>query len=610
MTAKFSCEIVGKGYACRLIPSTDLRGAVLCYSALVATRLLSGGVQIRSVAGYSEIALPDLMAGTAHDIRLECRNPDFAPKNRAWLPMGAYLRLADGTAVELPSSDQGVRPAAVRPAGQWDGLRLVPQPSRWTPASGELAVDLLSCDHEAFVAADALGTRTGLGRLLGPAGSRVTLRHDDGLPPEAYALQVAPDGVSVSAADRAGIFHAAVTLLVLRATHGGTLPCGVIEDAPRFGWRGQHMDCARHYVEPATLERLLDLMALLKLNRFHWHFSDDEAFRLEVETEPNLWKTTAFRGEGLPIPALFGGGIRAGGSYSRQFAADLIARGRALNIEILPEVELPAHAFALNAVLPGLRDPGDNGAEISIQGYEANVINPAMPATWDLVLPLLHEVADLFPFGMVHLGCDELPPDTWTGSPKVADLMRREGLETRDDVQGWMMARVAADLQARGIRPAAWEEAAKGANGGIGHQALLFSWTGQGPGIEAARQGYDIIMCPAQNAYLDMAHTTDPDDWGATWAAAIDLEDTIAWTVVPQGAEDVADRIKGVQGTFWGEFTTTDRQIEPMLAPRIMGIAQMGWGRDRVLSGADLRAIAQHYGKVFDRIGWSWHRGA
>ncbi|MFM2357132.1 MAG: hypothetical protein RLZZ528_2868, partial [Pseudomonadota bacterium] len=544
------------------------------------------------------------------EIRLECRNPDFVPKNRAWLPMGIYLRLRDGTTVELPSPDQGVRPAPPRPAPDWAGLRLIPQPTAWTPAPGSLTVGLLRCGHEAFAAADALGQRMGLGALTGSGGSPVTIKDDPALPAEGYRLTIQPDSLSVDAADRAGVFNAAVTLLTLRATHDGALPCGVIEDHPRFHWRGQHMDCARHFVQPETLERLLDLMALLKMNRFHWHFSDDEAFRLEVETAPSLWQKTAFRGEGLPIPGLFGGGVRAGGSYSKDFARHLVARGRALNIEILPEVELPAHAYALNAVLPGLRDPGDNGSEVSIQGYESNAINPAMPATWNLVLPLLHEVAELFPIGMVHLGCDELPPDTWAGSPRVAELMAREGLATRDDVQGWMMERVAADLECRGIRSAAWEEAAKGANGGVGHAALLFSWTGQGPGIEAARRGYDIVMCPAQHLYLDMAHGSDPDDWGATWAATVDLGDTVNWQVVPEGAEDVAGRIMGVQGTFWGEFTTDDSQIEPMLAPRILGVSQMGWGADRQIKGPQLRAIAAHYGAVFDRAQWNWHRGA
>jgi hexosaminidase len=282
----------------------------------------------------------------------------------------------------------------------------------------------------------------------------------------------------------------------------------------------------------------------------------------------------------------------------------------ALNIQVLPEIEVPAHAFAFNKAISGLRDTADTGAEISIQGYPQNILNPAEPATWAMLEPLSLEVASLFPIGILHLGCDELPPDAWAGSPAVDALKAQHNLQTRDDVQGWMMDRLAAHLTRHGIRPAAWEEAAKGANGGIGHNAILFSWTGQGPGIEAARRGHDVVMCPAQHIYFDMAHTSDPNDWGAAWAAFVSLEDTVNWHPVPLGAEDVAHRIIGVEGCFWSEFTTQDRQIEPMLAPRILGLANKAWDCRDSVDGPALRALAAAYAPLFDRIGWTRHRGA
>ena len=131
----------------------------------------------------------------------------------------------------------------------------------------------------------------------------------------------------------------------------------------------------------------------------------------------------------------------------------------------MPEIEVPAHALALNRAIPGLRDPADNGAEQSVQDYRDNTINPAMPRMWEVTTALAEEVASIFPFAHLHLGCDELPHDTWSGSPAVAALKAREGLDTTDDVQGWTMARLASHMHARGIVPAAWEEAARGANG-------------------------------------------------------------------------------------------------------------------------------------------------
>ncbi|OZA01462.1 MAG: hypothetical protein B7Y02_17610 [Rhodobacterales bacterium 17-64-5] len=128
--------------------------------------------------------------------------------------------------------------------------------------------------------------------------------------------------------------------------------------------------------------------------------------------------------------------------------------------------------------------------------------------------------------------------------------------------------------------------------------------------MAAARAGHQVVMCPAQNIYFDMAHTADPEDWGATWAACVPLEDVVNWKPVPEGAADIADKVLGVEGCFWGEFTTHDAEMEPMLAPRILGLANKAWDRTDRVDGAALRALAQAYGPLFDRIGWQRHKGA
>lgn len=610
MILSFEAQIVGRQIHCEIGSDIAISAPVFCFSLMAPAIVISGGTMIRSVAGYTEVQLPHIGPGQAATIVLEHANPDFAPANRAWLPLGPYLRHTGG-ATALPPLPAGVLPAQEKPTPKFGGLRLVPQPTDWKP-SGET----LSCPNgfsalsEPFIAVANLAQRTGLPAFLSPDGVPITICHSLDHPPEGYRLQISPINVTLHAADRAGMFNAGITLLNLLTTYSGQLPCGTIADAPRFGWRGQHLDCARHFYAPATLHRLLDLMALLKLNRFHWHFADDEAFRLQVDCAPELWQKSAFRGEGLPVPGVFGGGIRSGGSYSKAEVAALVANAKTLNIEVLAEIEVPAHAFAMNRVISGLRDPACNGQETSIQGYTENAINPAMAATWALLEPLSLEVASLFPINILHLGCDELAPKTWDGSPAVTALKAREGLTTRDDVQGWAMHRLAAHLEKMGIRSAAWEEAARGNNGGIGNNAILFSWTGQGAGVEAARAGHDVVMSPAQNVYLDMAHTRDPADWGACWAAFVALEDTINWKPVPVGAEDIAHRIIGVEGCFWSEFTTTDTEMMPMLAPRILGVASKAWDIKDSLTGPGLRSLAGHYAELFDAIGWPRHKGA
>lgn len=611
MTLTFASRIDGNQIRCLIGTDRPLAAPVFCFSLMAAPKVISGGAMVRRVAGYAEVALPDLAAGAQHEVVLEHANKEFGPRNRAWLPLGAYLRVGKECLALPPGNDLGLRdveglPAPALPA---DRLPLVPQPTDWRPSGGTMDFAALAPVSGLNGVAD-LATRLGLAPLVQEGGIALSVREDAALSPEAYRLTISPSGLSVAIGGAAGLHNAGITILSLRETCNGKVPCGTITDTPRFGYRGQHLDCARHFFGVDFLLRLLDLMALLKLNRFHWHFADDEAFRLEVDTQPLLWQRTAFRGEGELVPGVFGGGIRAGGSYSKADVARVVARAKALQIEVLPEIEVPAHSHAMVKAVPGLRDPGDNGEEVSVQGYLDNIVNPAVPATWDLLVPLAKEVAGLFPLGILHLGADEAPHGAWGGSPAVAELKAREGLETSDDVQGWMLAKLAEELGVSGVRVAAWEEAAKGCQGGIGNGALLFSWTGQGPGIEAARRGHDVVMCPAQHAYFDLAHSSDPDDWGAAWAGFVPLEKTVAWDPIPKGAEDIAPRIAGVEACFWGEFTIEDMQAEGMIAPRILGIATKGWEPVGRTDETGLRALAGVYAPLLDRIGWHRHRGA
>ena len=599
---KFDARIDGAAIRCTITSDRALTAPVFCFSCMAPMVVIDGGTRVQSLGGYTEIALPDLTPGQPHSLTIAHENPDFAPANRAWLPLGPYLRTAEGP-LPLPSLPVGVQPSGKPWGGTLPDLRICPQPASAQLAGGTLSCAGVACDAEPIMTVDALALRCGLGPFARPDGVPLRLEHVPTMPPESYDLTISPDGITLRHADRAGAFYGAITILTLIQTHGGQLPCGTITDSPRFEWRGQHLDCARHFYGVDTIQRLLDLMALLKLNRFHWHFADDEAFRLELDSLPEL-AATHVRGEGEVIPGVFGGGIRSGGSYSRADADRVIAHARALSIEVMPEIEVPAHALALTRVFPATRDAQENGAEVSVQGYAANVMNPALAESWRVWEAMTDEVARIFPFPVMHLGCDELPHGTWGGSPAARKLMEAEGLSSTDDLQGWTMNRLARRLVDMGKIPAAWEEAARGKQG-IGNSAILFSWTSQGPGIEAAREGYKVVMTPGQHHYLDMAHTADPEDWGASWAAIIGLEDTIAWDPVPDDEPGLEENIIGIQGTFWSEFTTRDAEMEPMVAPRILGVATMGWQARGTADGATLSGLAACYDAIWTSSGWA-----
>ena len=600
---KFSAEIIGNQIHCSVTSATLLIDPIFCFSLMAPPAVESGGILIREDGGYGEVKLPDLKAGLPHEFILCYADPTYKPRNRAWLPLGAYLRCGEDI-IELPKLPAGVATRAPVPFAQVNDLCLVPKPHSWAPSGGFLAIQSVKQKSPLWTSVDALALRCNLSPLQEECGVSTSLKMDDTLPADGYRIAISEQGLEIRYGGHQGAHYAGVTLLVLRETNNGNIPCGVIEDHPSFDWRGQHLDCARHFYKVESIFKLMDVMALLKMNRFHWHFSDDEAFRLELQSVPDLATKTSLRGENQLVPGVFGGGPKSGGTYCKEDAKAIVEHGKSVFIEVLPEIEFPAHALAITRAFPETRDENDTGTETSVQGYSKNVLNPAIPETWEIIEAMAEEVCTLFPFGMLHVGADELPEGTWMGSPAVHQLKSDEELESADDVLGWSLHRLAEKLAIKGIRCAAWEEAARGKNGGIGNNALLYSWSGQQAGIEAAKSGYDIIMCPAQNVYLDMAHTDNVDDWGAAWAAFVGLTDTIDWAVIPD--DEIADRVLGVEGTFWSEFTTQDQEMQAMIAPRIIGVASKGWV-DEPLAQEEFLINARRFCEIFTKMEWSWN---
>lgn len=601
---KFDARIDGPLIRCTLTSDRDLHGPVFCFSGMAPSISHDGYSRLKSVGGYCEIQLPDIENSQTLEFSIAYDNPDFAPANRAWLPLGAYLR-CDGDTLALPQLlPVGVEQGAISYSdGTAPEFLICPQPTSYSASEGLLHISGIRSDMAELLRVDKLTKRLGFDPFLKDAGIPLTHELDESLSAEAYRLDIQPDSITLSHKGSAGAFYGGVTLATLIATHNGKVPCGSIEDAPRFEWRGQHLDCARHFYQVDTILRLLDLMAMLKLNRFHWHFADDEAFRLELDSLPEL-SQTHFRGEGNLVPGVFGGGPNSGGSYSRADADRVIAHAKSLGIEVMPEIEVPAHALALCKIFPDTRDPDDIGTEQSVQGYSENVMNPAMPESWRVWTAMVDEISDIFPFEMLHLGGDELPHDTWQGSPAAKGLMVAEKLESTQDLQGWTMNKLAQHTVSKGKKPAGWEESALG-NPSIGNGAIIFSWTGQGPGLQAARDGHRVVMMPGQKTYFDMAQTGTPNDWGANWAAIIGLEDTLDWEPVPDEEPELETNIIGVEGAFWSEFTTQDQEMEPMIAPRILGIATLGWQAKNGASTDDLLGLRLVYSKVFQSMGWA-----
>lgn len=579
---------------------SDCDAPVWQFSLMAPADVLSGGTLLKRTGGFMEVALPPIAANTPHQVVLRHLGPPPKAINRAWFPTGSVIA-TDNSIVQLTSNTS--TGAITRPwpnTAEHGGLGLIPPPTNWNVSEGRIRGPFHLEKSHLFEGLLSLVRRLGHS-FISESGIPIVAQPDQSLPKGAYHLKIEHDRVTIRASDAIGYHYAGISLLFFSITRQD-IPCGTITDTPRFDWRGQHLDCARHFFEVDTILKLLDLMALLKMNKFHWHFSDDEAFRIALASLPEL-NSLNKRGPNEHVPAVFGGTEVTNGVYSRDDIAKIKARARSLHIDIVPEIEIPAHALGLCRAFPKTRDPNDLGTEESVQGYQNNILNPACAETWRVIEAMISDLSKLFPGSVLHLGGDELPEGAWSESPLVEQLKVEHNLTSHYDVQGWTMAKAAHLAKKNGFRPAAWEESQYGSQGGIGSDAILFSWTGQEPGKSAARMGYDVVMCPAQHTYLDMAHSTDPDDWGASWAACFDLEDTVNWTPVHPDEPSMQNRVIGVEGTFWSEFTNHDWQLEAMLAPRIFGVACMGWC-EAPPQGDALIALAKGCHPIWDALGW------
>lgn len=405
--------------------------------------------------------------------------------------------------------------------------------------------------------------------------------HDDALAEEAYVLQVYSHEIVVHASGAAGQLYAMVSLAQL-ADQQESLACQVIKDEPRFGYRGQMLDCARHFHGVASIKKLLEQMTWLKLNRFHWHLTDDEGWRLEIDAYPQLTTIGAWRGEDEVLEPQFNSGHqRYGGFFTKAEVREVLAFAAARNIMVIPEIDIPGHARALIKSLPErLIEPEDESDYVSIQQYHDNTLNPALPATYEVLETILAEVADLFPGPFIHIGADEVAPGVWEKSPACLAMAKAKGFDSVRDLQGVLLHHLQEYLRAKGKQLVGWEEAIEGDK--LAKDATLCSWRGVEAGIKAANKGYYVIMCPAQYTYFDLAWSNDINEFGVLWAGHLNLKTCYDYEPISGDlTEDGATRIRGVQSQLWCEGVETDEHIDYLLFPRLLAQAETAWSHSK-----------------------------
>lgn len=590
---------------------------------------LENGVLLRRLSNHSLIAPPEgfVLAPGATWTAI-ARGLSYGLRHWSDGANAAYVVLSDGSIVPLPTAPtrgKGTNAPLLKGAARFPvpakapvAVSIIPWPQSVATTGARIAppgLDLKPEGDDAGRAAAAFAGLVndlfpveGLVRTAAEAGMPVAITHKPGLAPEAYELSFAENAATVAATTRQGMLYGLITLgQILRGArlHPQTFVFptgGVITDAPGFAYRGSHLDVARQFYTTAEVSGFLKIMAWNKLNKFHWHLSEDEAWRLEIDAYPQLTEIAAWRGHGKALPPLLGSGPQpTGGYYTKAAVRQIVALADSLGIAVIPEIDMPGHFYAALQAMPELRDPQETGEYQSVQGFPNNSLNPAHEPVYRFVETIVDEVLELFPAGIFHLGADEVPLAAWSGSPLALDMIERlGGPEMRrkhekqfnqlgnhhgaDEIEGSPTALIQAAfirrvhdyIASKGAITGGWEEAAHG-DAVDKTKAFVIGWRNVEINAALAERGFDIVVSPGQRYYLDMANGVQWTEPGAGWAGWSGPQETYEFEARAGFSEQGLKHLLGIQACIWSESMTDRAIFDRLVFPRLSAIAEAGW---------------------------------
>lgn len=475
-------------------------------------------------------------------------------------------------------------------------ISVIPKPVALVPGEGSFKIE----DETKIVAPAGLPAARALQELVAKAGGprlEVVERAGQGrhirfreageaakLGKEGYELAVTPGGATVTYGGPAGAFYAVQTLRQLlppeveapgaaRAA-SWRIPAVRVKDYPRFGWRGMHLDVSRHFFDTSFVRRYIDWLAMMKMNVFHWHLVDDGGWRMEVRKYPRLTSVGAWRFDtggkwpggdwnyaNLRFCMTPEDGPRYGGYYTQDEIREIVRYAADRHVQVVPEIELPGHSLAAIVAYPEL---GCEGLPTSPPGKSAsNAFCAGNPKALKFLEDVLTETLELFPSRYIHIGADELDKRIWNACPKCQAKRKELGLKDMDQLQSWMVRYFDKWLSSRGRRLVGWDEILEG---GLAPGATVMSWRGVAGGIEAAKQGKDVVMSPTSHCYFDYSYKTTPTQKVYGWDP-----------VPPELTGAAAQRVLGGQANVWTEFIATEKRCEEMVFPRALATAEVLW---------------------------------
>ena len=505
---------------------------------------------------------------------------------------------------------------------------VIPMPNDVTLAEGSFNVAgaLVTCDENLDEASTkavqgfvkTLETVTGKPCKSDKKG-QVRFGLNPNLGAEEYFLQVKPDGVNVEASAFGGFFYAIQTLkqMLPAEVYGGKkanaawlLPCVTILDAPRFDYRGIHLDPCRHFWSVEETKRYIDIAATYKLNRLHWHLTEDQGWRMEIKKYPKLTEVGAWR-SGTCIGKDFDSsdGIRYGGFYTQDQMREIVAYAAERNITVIPEMDLPGHMVAALAAYPELGCTGGPYDVWTRWGVSEDVLCVGKEETFTFLEDVLTEMMDIFPSEYIHIGGDECPKVRWENCPLCQARIKELGLKAHGNIsaeqelQCYVTSRIQKFLNDHGRKIIGWDEILEG---NLAEGATVMSWRGTQGGIEAAKRGFDVIMTPNSHMYIDYYQSQERDKEPLQIGGLVTVPKLYSYEPYEGMEPGTEDHILGVQANLWTEYITTPEFLEYMLLPRMCALSEVQWCDKDRKDYARFDASLDHTFQMLDVMGYTY----
>ena len=509
--------------------------------------------------------------------------------------------------VSIFSSKAQLQPAPLLPKPQFTELsRFVDQNFIRLGQSSEFELDPL---HE-----------TGCGRVasfllsqLKPgidSAASITLLIDTSVKhPDGYIMRYSREGVVITGGSETGLHYGAMTLLqLLQQNDGSILYPFTIVDEPRFAWRGMHLDVSRHFSSVEEIKRYLDLLAMYKMNVFHWHLTDDQGWRIEIKKYPLLTQVGGYRDEtliGKPSKKMQFDGQRYGGFYTQAQVREIVAYASERHILVVPEIEMPGHSRAALAAYPQLACTDGPFKTATSWGVFEDVFCAGEDATFDFLTDVLNEVMDLFPSQFVHIGGDECPKTRWKACEACQKRMQAEGLKDEHELQSYFIKRIEKHVNSRGKIIIGWDEILEG---GLAPNAAVMSWRGTEGGIAAAKAGHYVVMSPGKPCYFDHYQTKKTKKEPLAIGGYNPLDSVYAYEPIPTGLTPAqAAYILGAQGNVWTEYMPTFDQVTYMALPRMAALAEVLWTYPEGKDFEDFKKRLAVHNAFLDARGYQYH---